>query len=62
MTGTGMNTELGAITRLVEQSEPERSPLEQQLTRLSRDLIWLTLFWLALSRGLAFSRDAMSCS
>ncbi|MCI5076471.1 cation-transporting P-type ATPase [Oricola sp.] len=43
VTGTGMNTELGRITRLVEEAEPERSPLERQLTRLSRHLIWLTL-------------------
>lgn len=43
VTSTGMNTELGRITRLVEQSEPERSPLERQLGLLSRDLIWLTL-------------------
>ena len=43
ITGTGMNTELGRITRLVEEAEPERSPLERQLSSLSRHLIWLTL-------------------
>jgi P-type Ca2+ transporter type 2C len=43
VTGTGMNTELGRITRLVEEAQPERSPLEKQLARLSRHLIWLTL-------------------
>ena len=43
VTGTGMATELGRISRLVEQSEAERTPLERQLNRLSRDLIWLTL-------------------
>ncbi|WP_223477765.1 cation-translocating P-type ATPase [Oricola indica] len=43
VTATGMNTELGRITRLVEESEPERSPLERQLALLSRHLIWLTL-------------------
>lgn len=42
-TSTGMATELGRITRLVEQSEAERTPLEHQLNRLSRDLIRLTL-------------------
>ena len=41
--GTGMATELGRITQLVEESAPERSPLEKQLGRLSRHLIWLTL-------------------
>ncbi|WP_370319201.1 cation-translocating P-type ATPase [Oricola sp.] len=43
ITGTGMNTELGRITRLVDEAEPERSPLERQLSSLSRHLIWLTL-------------------
>lgn len=43
VTGTGMNTELGRITRLVEESEPERSPLERQLSLLGRDLILFTL-------------------
>ena len=43
ITGTGMNTELGRITKLVEEAEPERSPLERQLSSLSRHLIWLTL-------------------
>ena len=40
---TGMDTELGHITKLVEEAKPERSPLERQLAKLSRDLIWLTL-------------------
>ncbi len=43
VTGTGMNTELGRITQLVEEAAPERSPLERQLALLSRNLIWLTL-------------------
>ncbi|MBZ0215399.1 MAG: HAD-IC family P-type ATPase [Fimbriimonadaceae bacterium] len=43
VTGTGMNTELGRISKLVEQSAPERSPLERQLEGLSRHLIWITL-------------------
>ena len=43
VTGTGMNTELGRITRLVDEAEPDRSPLERQLGRLSQNLIWLTL-------------------
>ncbi len=43
VTATGMATELGTITKLVEEAEPERSPLEDQLDRLSRHLIWFTL-------------------
>jgi Ca2+-transporting ATPase len=43
VTQTGMATELGRITRLVEEASSDRSPLEKQLARLSRDLIWVTL-------------------
>ncbi len=43
VTSTGMDTELGRISRLVEQSAPERSPLEKQLEVLSRHLIWVTV-------------------
>ncbi|WP_338466113.1 cation-transporting P-type ATPase [Novosphingobium sp. ZN18A2] len=41
--GTGINTELGNISRLVEDANPERSPLEKSLARLSGQLLWLTL-------------------
>ncbi len=41
--GTGMNTELGRISALVEEARPERSPLEKQLDRLAGHLIWFTL-------------------
>ncbi len=47
----GMGTELGRITKLVAESEPERSPLEHQLQRLSRDLIWITLVVAAVVAG-----------
>ncbi|MCB1492402.1 MAG: cation-transporting P-type ATPase [Rhodobiaceae bacterium] len=43
ITATGMASELGRISRLAEEAEPERSPLERQLAVLSRHLIWLTL-------------------
>ena len=41
--GTGLATELGRITALVEEVADERSPLELQLDRLSHQLIWVTL-------------------
>jgi Ca2+-transporting ATPase len=41
--GTGLSTELGRITQLVDETEEGESPLEGQLARLSRQLIWLTL-------------------
>jgi Ca2+-transporting ATPase len=41
--GTGMATELGRISALVEKAAPGRSPLERQLDRLAGHLIWITL-------------------
>jgi Ca2+-transporting ATPase len=40
---TGMATELGRISSLVEAAEPETTPLEKRLDRLARRLIGLTL-------------------
>lgn len=47
VTGTGLATEIGRITQLVEEAESGESPLERQLSVLSRQLIWLTLFFAA---------------
>ncbi|MEF8817479.1 MAG: cation-transporting P-type ATPase, partial [Salinibacter sp.] len=40
---TGMETELGAISAMVETAETGDTPLEQKLDRLGRRLVWLTL-------------------
>jgi Ca2+-transporting ATPase len=40
---TGMRTELGRISQLVEEAEPETTPLEARLARLGHRLILLTL-------------------
>ncbi|MBD3182084.1 HAD-IC family P-type ATPase, partial [Candidatus Poribacteria bacterium] len=40
---TGMETELGEISSLVEEAEEERTPLEKRLDKLSHRLIWITL-------------------
>ncbi|MEJ2637212.1 MAG: cation-transporting P-type ATPase [Calditrichia bacterium] len=40
---TGMNTELGKISALVEEAEEEMTPLEQRLDQLGRRLVWVTL-------------------
>ncbi len=40
---TGMHTELGHISSLVEEAGPEASPLEKKLARLSGQLVWATL-------------------
>lgn len=40
---TGMNTELGKISSLVEEAEEEVTPLEKRLDALGRKLIWMTI-------------------
>ncbi len=40
---TGMNTELGAISEMVETAEGGDTPLEQKLDQLGRRLVWLTV-------------------
>jgi Ca2+-transporting ATPase len=40
---TGMETELGKISSLVEEAEEEVTPLEKRLDRLGHNLIWVTL-------------------
>ncbi len=56
---TGLDTELGHITRLVEEAKAETSPLERRLARLSEQLVWavggLTLLIAAI--GLARGKD-----
>lgn len=43
VTGTGLTTELGRITKLVEDAESGESPLEKRLALLSHQLVWITL-------------------
>ncbi len=40
---TGMDTELGAISEMVETAEGGDTPLEQKLDQLGRRLVWLTI-------------------
>ena len=37
---TGAQSELGRISHLVEEAEPQNSPIERKLARLSGQLIW----------------------
>ena len=40
---TGSGTELGGVSRLVEQAAPDASPLERRLERLSGQMVWVVL-------------------
>jgi Ca2+-transporting ATPase len=53
---TGMHTELGRISGLVEEAEPEASPLEKKLARLSGQLVWVTLILAALIGGIGVAQ------
>ncbi|MFW6066767.1 MAG: cation-translocating P-type ATPase [Myxococcota bacterium] len=56
---TGMGTEIGRVSALVEEAGEERTPLERRLEELGRRLIWLTLAVAAAVTvaGLAGGRD-----
>ena len=45
--GTGMNTEVGKVSSLVEEQEQEDTPLTRKLNRLTRKLIWVILIMAA---------------
>jgi Ca2+-transporting ATPase len=53
---TGMDTELGNISSLVEQAEEETTPLQRRLSQLGRRLIWVTLGIAGLVTGLGLVR------
>ncbi len=60
VTATGLATELGRVSQLVEEAEPGSSPLEKKLARLSTQLVWATLILTALiaAVGLTTGKDA----
>ncbi|NVN88566.1 MAG: HAD-IC family P-type ATPase [Rhodopseudomonas sp.] len=57
---TGLQTEIGRISQLVEQAESGSSPLELKLARLSGQLVWATLVLagLLVVIGIATGKDA----
>jgi len=57
---TGLQTEIGRISQLVEQAESGSSPLEKKLARLSGQLVWATLVLagLLVAIGIATGKDA----
>lgn len=53
---TGMETELGHISRLAQTAEAAASPLEKRLDTLGHRLVWLTLALAALTIGAGILR------
>lgn len=51
VSATGLNTELGRVSQLVEEAEAGSSPLEKKLARLSAQLVWATLILAVLIVG-----------
>jgi P-type Ca2+ transporter type 2C len=52
---TGLATELGRVSQLVEEAEPGSSPLEKKLARLSGQLVWSTIGLTVLIAGIGLS-------
>jgi Ca2+-transporting ATPase len=52
---TGLHTELGQVSQLVEEAEPGSSPLEKKLARLSGQLVWATIILTALIAGVGLT-------
>ncbi|MBI4450613.1 cation-translocating P-type ATPase, partial [Candidatus Woesearchaeota archaeon] len=40
---TGMCTEIGQIARLIQESEPERTPLQKKMAQLGKSLAWIVV-------------------
>jgi len=51
VSATGLATELGQISRLVEEAEAAETPLEKRLDALGQRLVWVTLALAALVAG-----------
>ena len=57
---TGLQTELGRVSQLLEEAEPGSSPIEKKLARLSGQLVYATVIFAVVIAGigLATGKDA----
>jgi len=53
---TGMQTELGHISSLVEEAQEETTPLEKNLNALGRNLVWIVIIITVLVAGVGILR------
>ena len=60
VTATGLQTEIGRVSQLVEEAEPGSSPLEKKLARLSGQLVWATIILTAIlaAAGITLGENA----
>ncbi|MCI0396850.1 MAG: HAD-IC family P-type ATPase, partial [Chloroflexi bacterium] len=56
LVGTGMATELGQISALVQEAHKEFTPLEKRLESLGRRLVWVVLVIIVVVAGLGIAR------
>ena len=57
---TGLQTEIGRVSQLVEEAEPGNSPLEKKLARLSGQFVWATIILTAIiaAAGITMGENA----
>jgi P-type Ca2+ transporter type 2C len=56
VTATGMSTEVGHISGMLQTTEPEKTPLTQQLDRLTKQIVAIAMIALAISIVIGFAR------
>ena len=56
VTGTGMNTQLGSIAGMLQEAEPEQTPLQKRLAELGRILVIVCLVLVGIIFSIEYSR------
>lgn len=56
VTATGMRTQLGGVAHLLEHAEDAETPLQRELARVGRSLLWICLAVVAVIAGLGLAR------
>jgi P-type Ca2+ transporter type 2C len=56
VTATGMSTEVGHISGMLQATEPEKTPLTQQLDALTKQIVAIAMIALAISIAIGYAR------